>query len=344
MSSTSYPRRPRSAAAAVMAGALLVSAAGVAAGGGSPEATPVGDPAASPIEGEITVYTSVTQDTVDAVLASLSEVHPDLRVEVFRAPTGELDARIATEQRIGGIGADVLWMTDPLSVQRYEQDGLLAPLEGEAFDVVPPEFRGPTFVGTRLLNLVLVVGEDLEPAPVAWADLADPAYADRVAIPDPGFAGSAFAALGYFGTSDEYGMDFYRALEANGARQVQSPVDIVNGVAEGVYGVGITLDKIARSTLEAGAPIELIWPEPGAIALFSPAAVTTTSDAADAARAFVEFLVSPEGQTAIASTGWQPVRGDVEWPHEGAVLTPDWAELYGSQQQLLEEYDAIFGD
>ena len=53
-------------------------------------------------------------------VAALEEVHPDLEVEVFRAPTGELDARIATEQRTGGIGADVLWMTDPLSVQQYE--------------------------------------------------------------------------------------------------------------------------------------------------------------------------------------------------------------------------------
>jgi iron(III) transport system substrate-binding protein len=237
----------------------------------------------------------------------------------------------------------VLWLTDPLSVQRYEADGLLAPLEGEAFDVVPEAFKGDSFVGTRRLNLVLVSGADVEP-PTAWADLVDPAYADGVVLPDPGFAGSAFAALGYLGTAEDFGMDFFGDLKANGAVLVQSPVDTLTGVAEGVYDVGVTLDKIARDNVEKGAPITMVWPEPGAIALFSPAAIVASTDDPAAAQAFQEFLVSAEGQAAIASTGWQPVRDDVEWPHEGEVVTADWNELYGSQAQLLEEFYAIFGD
>ncbi len=291
--------------------------------------------------GEVTVYTSVTQDTVDAVLTALAEAHPDLAVEVLRLPTGELDARIATEQRTGGIAADVLWMTDPLSVQRYEAEGLLSPLEGDVFEVVPDEFKGDTFVGTRLLNLVLVAGAEVEDPPASWADLAE---AEGVVMPDPGFAGSAFAALGYLATADEYGMEFYQALKDNGATIVQSPVDVVTGVAEGIYQSGITLDQIARANVAKGAPIEMIWPEPGAIALFSPAAVVAESDDPAAAAAFQAFLVSPEGQAAIASTGWQPVRDDVEWPYQGTVVTADWDELYGSQARLLEEFYAIFGD
>ncbi len=326
--------RARLLAATASGACLLASMTTVAV---AQESEPV------PVAGEVTVYTSVTQDTVDAVLAALAETNPDLSVEVFRAPTGELDARIATEQRTGGIGADVLWMTDPLSIQRYEAEGLLAPLEGEAFAVVPEPFRGDTFVGTRLLNLVLVSGADVEP-PTAWADLADPAYADGVVIPDPGFAGSAFAALGYLGTSDDYGPDFYQALKDNGATLVPSPVDTLTGVAEGVYDVGITLDKVARDNVDKGAPIEMVWPEPGAIALFSPAAVVAESDDLEAARAFQEFLVSAHGQAAIASTGWQPVRDDVPWPYEGVVVTADWHELYGRQAQLLEDFYAIFGD
>jgi iron(III) transport system substrate-binding protein len=296
------------------------------------------------IGGDLTLYTSVTQDTVDAVLAALAEVHPDLSVKVFRAPTGELDARIATEQRIGGIGADVLWLTDPLSIQQYAADGLLAPLDGNAFDVVPAAYKGDSFVGTRLLNLVLVAGADVEPQPSSWADLLDPAYAERVVVPDPGFAGSAFAALGYLGTSEDFGMEFFEGLKDNGAVMVQSPVDTLTGVAEGVYDVGITLDKLARDNIDKGAPIRMIWPDPGAVALFSPAAVVAGSDHPDAAAAFLEFLVSNEGQAAIASTGWEPIRDDIEWPYGGDVVTADWNLLFASQAQLLEDFYAIFGD
>ena len=60
------------------------------------------------------------------------------------------------------------------------------------------------------------------------------------------------------------------------------------------------------------------------------------TDDLPAAQAFQAFLVSPEGQAAIAGTGWQPVRDDVEWPYDGEVVTADWAELYGSQEQLLD--------
>ena len=76
----------------------------------------------------------------------------------------------------------------------------------------------------------------------------------------------------------------------------------------------------------------------------SPAAVLETTDDPAAAHALVQFLVSPEAQAAIASTGWQPVRPDVAWPYEGAAVAPDWDELFGSQQALLEDYRAIFGD
>ena len=45
--------------------------------------------------GTLSVYTSVTQGTVDSVVAGYSERFPDVSVEVFRAPTGELAARMA---------------------------------------------------------------------------------------------------------------------------------------------------------------------------------------------------------------------------------------------------------
>jgi iron(III) transport system substrate-binding protein len=330
----------------VLGGAILAMLIGplpTAGQEGSPAPSP-GPSAQVSIEGTVTVYTSVTQDTVDAVLAVLAQREPGLDIEVFRAPSAELDARIAAELRSGGIGADVLWVSDPLSLQRYDAEGMLAPLDAEAIAPVPAGYRTDTFVGTRRLNLVIVTGRDLEPPPVSWADLADPAYAGAVAVPDPGFAGSAFAALGYFATADGLGIDFYQRLKDNGAVVVASPVDIVTGVAEGRYQAGISLDKIVRDAVAQGSPIELVWPEPGAIAVYSPAAVLRSSDGPDAAHAFVEALVSPEVQTAIAATGWQPVRSDVEWAAGGPTVAPDWDALFGRQDELLGAYRAIYGE
>ncbi len=291
----------------------------------------------------ITLYTSVTQDTVDAVLGALAEVHPELHVNVFRAPTGQLDARIAAEQRSGGVQADVLWATDPLSTESYAAQGLLRPLSSDALSVVPAQYRSDNFVGTRLLNLVLVAHAGLAPQPAAWHDLTDAAYRDDVALPDPAFAGSAFAALGYFASAPGYGMDFYRQLKANGAVQLQAVGDVITNVANGTQSVGISLDKSVRDALDKGSPITLIWPQPGAIAVYSPAAIFRSSRNPAAAATFVDFLVSVAAQTAIAGTGWQPVRSDVPWDKSGPALDVDWAQVFGQQQQLLDQYRVIFG-
>lgn len=291
----------------------------------------------------ITLYTSVTQDTVDAVLGALAQVHPELHVDVFRAPTGQLDARIAAERRSGGVQADVLWATDPLSTESYAAQGLLSPLSSDALSVVPAQYRSDAFVGTRLLNLVLVAHAGLAPQPVAWHDLTNAAYRNDVALPDPAFAGSAFAALGYFASTPGYGMDFYRQLKANGAVQLQAVGDVITNVANDTQSVGISLDKSVRDAADKGSPIALVWPQPGAIAVYSPAAIFASSRNPAAAATFVDFLVSVPAQTAIAGTGWQPVRSDVPWDKSGPVLDVDWAQVFGQQQQLLDQYRAIFG-
>jgi iron(III) transport system substrate-binding protein len=321
----------------------LALAALLAACGGSPTVSPSAP--ASSLAGTLHLYTSVTQDTVDAVLAAYRKAAPGVQVDVFRAPTGQLDARIAGELRSGGVGADVVWGTDPLSIEAWAAKGLFEPWTPTDATAVPAAYHSDTFWGTRLLDMVIVHQPGLAPAPTDWHDLADAALSGAVAIPDPGFAGSAFAALGYFATADGYGMDFYRALKANGATQVQSVTDIVSGVADGRFKAGITLAKLARDAVAKGSPLEIAWPTSGAIAIYSPIAIITGTRNPAAADSFASFVLSRDGQAAIASTGWRPVRSDVTaGPAPGGPeVAPDWSVLFSRQDELLAAYRSIFG-
>lgn len=314
--------------------AVLLLLLGACGGGGS----------SADAAGTLTLYTSTTQETVDALLARFGQEHPDLEVEVFRAPTGEINARIAAEQRAGDVLGDVLWLSDPLSIQQYDADGLLRDWTPAEIDAVPEAYRAERFWGTRLLNVVLVHGSDVDPVPAGWADLADPAYADAVAIIDPGFAGSAFGSLGYFATTDAFGMDFYRDLAANGAVQLSAPDEVVTGVAEGRYAVGITLETPAQAAVANGSPIEVVWPDPGAIAIYSPIAVLSDADDPDAAELFVDFILSETGQKIIGETGFQPIREGIAGPPlQGDQVAPDWAAIFDQTDELLREYESIFG-
>ncbi len=335
-------RAPRLRPLALLAALTVLAACSPVSG------TPVSAPAigGSPglPNGVLRLYSSVTQDTIDAVVTAYNRQFPNVTVEVFRAPTGQLDGRIAGELRSGDVNADLLWATDPLSAQSYAARDLFWAWTPAEATSVPVADRSNVFWGTRLLNMVIVHAPGMANPPADWHDLTDASLAGRVAIPDPGFAGSAFGALGYFATADGYGMDYYRALRANGAVQVQSIADTLTGVAEGQFLAGITLDKSARDAIAAGSPLEMTWPASGAIAIYSPIAVWKDAQNVVAAQSFVDFVLSADGQAAVAGTGWQPIRADVSGGPavDGPQVAPDWAALFDRQDALLTEYRSIF--
>jgi iron(III) transport system substrate-binding protein len=340
--------------AAVIAAIVLLSACSSAAGpsptGFSPAATPSAGSSAiiyattlPSTGGTITLYTSVTQNTVDAVVKGFTDAHPEVNVDVFRAPTAEVAARIATDIASGGLKADVLWLTDPLSIAGYADQKLLQAWSPPSAEAIPAAYRTDTFFGTRLLNMVMVKGAAVSPGPADWKDLLSADYKDAIAVPDPGFAGSAFAALGYFSQTDGYGTSFFQALKDNGAAQLKAPDDVTTAVATGQDKVGITLDNSARTAITKGSPIAMVWPSSGAIAIYSPIAAVAASANQVTADAFVDFSVSLPGQTLIAGTGWQPVVGPGGPTPGGKEVSPDWAAAFGRQNTLLAAYRAIFG-
>ena len=337
-----------------VAAALLATAA--TACGGEDGPTEHGPAAASPAAAgtpasatgpfSLTLYTSVTQNTVDAVVEGFTKAYPGSSVDVFRATTGDLNARIAADERSGGLRADVIWGTDPLSMQSYADQDLLAPWPLGDIDGVPTEYQAEEFWGTRVLTLVLVANNALSPKPESWSDLTDSTYRDKVALPNPAAAGSAFAALGYFSQAKGFGMDFYRDLKANGAVQVATVPEVVTDVATGRYQLGITLSSEVVAAMAKGSPVTMVWPKDGAIALYSPIAATSAAKEPAAAEAWMRYVLSTDGQERIAATGWQPVLEGIEGPERPAgatVVAPDWSALFGGQRDLLAQYQAIFG-
>ncbi len=286
------------------------------------------------------LYTSVTEATVNAVVDQfLADTGGE--VDVFRAPTGELTARIAAEEREGGIQADVLWLTDPLSMQQYAADGLLETWRPEGADAIDATYQTDFFWGTRLLSMVIVQRPDIDLL-TSWQDLASRDFENAISAPDPGFAGSAFAVLGFFAAEPGFGLEFYRDLRSNGLVVVNAPGEVVTGVAEGRFDAGITLEFSARTAADRGSPISIVWPAPGAITIYSPIGVV--EGAPTSARDFTEWVLTLEAQQLIADTGWQPIRSDVPWEVGGPQLSVDWSALFDRRDELLESYRSILDE
>jgi iron(III) transport system substrate-binding protein len=307
-----------------------------ACGAGSSAGEP---PGAEPV----VLYTCISDESIQPVIEAFEARDDGGEVDLFRAPTGELNARVAADIRSGGLQADVFWGCDPLTVQALVDQGLVGGWTPDA-EGIPDEFRTGDFVGAHLLYMVAVHRSDV-PAPQAWSDLAGGGYA-ALAVPDPSVAASALGALGWFAGNSDHGVLFYRDLKAAGAVQVGTPDEVTTGVAQGIYDAGMTTANSAYAAKDDGSPVEVVWPEPGAVAIYGPVALARDSAGSDVAKSFVSFVVGEEGQGILAESGAYPTRRGVEGPPvpDGApVVSPDWATIGTDKDAILTEYQQVFG-
>jgi len=292
----------------------------------------------------LVLYTCLSDESVQPVIKAFEARDDGGQVKLFRAPTGELNARVAADVRSGGLGADVFWGCDPLTVQALVDQGLVGGWTPADAARIPAEFRTDDYVGAHLLYMVAVHRTDV-PAPKTWADLAGGGYA-TLAVPDPTVAASALGALGWFAAEPGYGVDFYRQLQSRGAVQVGTPDEVTTGVAQGVYDAGITTANSAYAAKEAGSPVDVVWPEPGAVAIYGPVALATHSADSQVAKNFISFVVGEDGQAVLGRSGAYPTLPGVEGPTvpDGApVVSPDWTAIGADKDTILSEYQQVFG-
>ena len=328
-------RRSSQRAAAVLARVLLPAALLAACGASTPVAS---EPA------QVTLYTCVSDTTIRPVIQRFEAAHPGTKLKLYRAPTGDMNARVAADARSGGLRADVVWACDPLTMQGYVDQDLVGGWIPPEASAIPEHLRTKDYVGVAVLYMV-AVHQDGTPAPRSWSDLTS-ADLTRVALPDPSFAASALGALGYFSRAPGYGLAFYERLSRGGAVQVKSPDNVTTGVAQGLYQAGITTANSAYAAEQSGSPVAVSWPLPGAIAIYGPIALAKNSEQPAAAKEFIAFVTSAQGQTTAAQAGSYPTLPGITGPtvpNGAPVVFPDWSTIGADRSTLLGEYQKIFG-
>lgn len=334
-------RRPGSVSRRALLVALSLALA--ACGGTGVAGAGAAGSSGSPSPQSITLYTCINDTTIQPVLDAFRTAHPEIHVDLFRAPTGQLNARVAADVRSGGLGADVVWACDPLTQQNFVDQGLVGGWTPPD-TAVPAQYRTADSVGAALLYVV-AVHRTGTPAPAAWSDLAGPGYDGKVALPDPAVAASALGALGYFLQDPAYGIGFYRTLRSAGAVQVSTPDDVTTGVAQGRYQAGLTIASSAYAAKQDGSPIEVTWPRPGAVAVYEPIALARQAHAAAAAKELISFVTGTAGQKVLAGAGSYPMlpgMGGPPVPAGAPVVSPDWTAIESGQAQLLSRYQQVF--
>lgn len=328
----------------------LVSALALAGCSANDADTASAEGSADELSGSITLYTSEPQEKIDEIIADFTSEHPDVTVETFRAGTGELTARVATEQETGEIQADVLLAADVPTFEAYVQDDVLAPLEIDNASDLDETYVDPEgyWVGTRVIPTVLAYNtEVVDSPPESWQDLTDQQYQDQISMPNPDVSGAAAFNAAVWLDNGNLGEDWLNDVMANDPTILESNGPVGQAVADGTSGVGVVVDYLARELGEQGSPIDLVYPTDGAPYVSQPAGVFADTENPEVANAFVDYLISEEGQTTAVEQSYLPVRSDVGVP-EGApsmeeleLLNPDVDHIADIQSEAVDHFNSL---
>lgn len=336
--------RSLGAVAALSLSALALTACSAPAADASPDA-------AETEAASLTLYTSEPQEKIDELIAAFTEQHPEIDVEVFRAGTGDLTARIAAEEKAGDIGADLLLAADAPTFEDYAERDLLLEYESPEAASIQQDLIDPEhfYVGTRLLPTVIAINTNtIADAPTSWNDLTDPAYAGKIAMPNPDVSGAAAYNAAVWLDEPKLGLSWLEGLAANRPLIAESNGPVSQAVAEGSSPVGIVVDSLVRDLAAAGSPIEAVYPEEGVPFVSQPVGIFADTEQPEAAKLLVDFLISKQGQEIAVAQSYLPIRDDVQSP-EGApeisdivLLNPELEKIRATQAAAVETFNGLF--
>jgi len=199
-------------------------------------------------------------------------------------------------------------------------EGLFAPYKVQAFDKIPEGQKEPTGLWVNDYGGYISIGCDankINPCPTSFADLLRPGYKGKVALNgNPTKAGAAFAgvyaaAIAEGGSFDDIqpGIDFFKKLKDVGNF---NPVETTPATIEkGETPISIDWDYINAAYAPQLAPKGLDWqvnvPTDGKYFQMYAQAINKDAPHPAAARLWMEFLYSPEGQNLYLKGFARPV-------------------------------------
>lgn len=206
---------------------------------------------------------------------------------------------------------DVFWNNEILNTLRLAQRGLLDAYMSPQARAYPPAYRDPEgrWHGFAARARVLLVNTDLVPPadmPRSVFDLAQPRWRGRAGMAKPLFGTTATHATCLFWALGEgEARQFFRRLKANGVQILSGNRQVAAAVAAGELAFGLTDTDDAMVELDRGSPVTIVYPdrgddELGTLFIPNTLAIVRNGPHPAEARRLVDFLLSPEVETALA--------------------------------------------
>ena len=258
---------------------------------------------------KIMVITSFPDSMTGPIEAGFEAANPQFDLEVLNKKTS---AGVKFIQEIAGANtADIFWASAPDAFEVLKSDGLLADVtiksEGipdkiGAYPMNDPDGKYYGFAGAGygiMWNERYLKANGLEPA-AEWDDLAKPEYHGHVGMSAPSRSGTTHLTVETVLQGDgwEAGWAKWKRIAGNFSTVTERSFGVPDGVNTGNFGLGIVIDFFGFSSKASGFPVDFQYPT---ITALVPANVAVVENAPNEAGAiaFIEYLLTPEGQEVL---------------------------------------------
>ena len=305
------------------------------------------------INGTLQFYTSQPDTDATELVNAFNKKYPDVEVKTFRSGTEEVVSKIFAEKEAGAVQADVLLVADSVTFETLKEQALLAPYESPELESIPAEFVDPDsmYTGTKVMSTVLAVNtEKVKEMPTSWKALTDPENKNDTIMPSALYSGAAAYNVGVMTRQDEFGWDFFEQLKENEVTVVQGNGAALKAVLGGEKSHAMVVDFIVARAKAEGSPVELVYPEEGVPIITEPIGLMKDAKNKVAAQAFIDFVLSEEGQKVATDIGYTPIREGMQAPEglktidEMNVISAPMDELYKAREDEKRQFKELFGE
>ncbi|MFN4100123.1 MAG: ABC transporter substrate-binding protein [Pararhodobacter sp.] len=258
------------------------------------------------------------------VIARFKEMYPFLTINELNPDAGsadELEAIRANMNNTGPQAPDVIDVGLAFG-PAAQAEGLITPYMVSTWDTIPEEARDAEghWYGDYYGVMSFIVNLDLvDNVPTSFADLLKPEYVGQVALAgDPRASNQAILGVLAAGMSRgaepgaeaaQAGLEFF--AELNAAGNFVPVIGRAGTVAQGTTPILIQWDYNAlstRDTLAGNPPVEVVVPSDAVLAGVYVQAISAYAPHPNAARLWMEYLYSDEGQLGWLAGYCHPIR------------------------------------
>ena len=294
-------------------------------------------------EGKLVAYLAMNAADAVTVQATFEKKFPQIKVDLVRAGAPAMLQRVLTEYRGGKIFADVVL---GFGFIHYElgQLKLLARYESPERPNYVAQFKDKDGFWTNVIPIVHTIAYNpkmLQPAelPVRYTDLLLPKWKGKAGMNSNNIMFLA-AMMTHFGKED--GMDFLQKLAAQAPQVRGGGTLLTTLVAAGEFPLAFSINENNVENFKLkGAPIDWVRVADPLYGELVPIGIMAGAPHPNAARLFVDYTLSREGQELFRNLGKVPARNDVVpkfnidrdkikmIPPEEEARTGYYAQLFG---------------